>query len=60
MENMGDEKLAKRADAQKVKGNGGEEDQNCDGVYIKSGRRMKKMVDRRNLRLLTETVIREK
>ena len=28
---MGDEKLAKRADAQEVKGKGGEEDRNCDG-----------------------------
>ena len=33
---MGDEKLAKRAEAQKVEGNGGEEDNNFDGVYFKS------------------------
>ena len=62
-EKMGDEKLAKRADAQKVEGNEGEEDRNCDGVYIKwprkSGRRMKKMTDRRNWRLLTGNVVGE-
>ena len=28
---MGDEKMAKRADAQKVNGKGCEEDRNCDG-----------------------------
>ena len=28
---MGDEKLAERADAQKVEGKGGQEDQECDG-----------------------------
>ena len=28
---MGDEKLAKRSDAQKGEGKGGEEDQECDG-----------------------------
>ena len=34
---MEDEKLAKRADAQKVEGKwGGEEDGNCDGEYIRS------------------------
>ena len=32
---MGDEKRAKRAHAQKVEGNGGEEDRNCNGVWIK-------------------------
>ena len=35
-EKMGDEKLAKRADAQKVEGDGGKEERNCDGVWIKS------------------------
>ena len=28
---MGDEKLAKRSDAQKVEAKGGEEDRECDG-----------------------------
>ena len=32
VERMGDGKLAKRVDAQKVDGKGGEEDCNCDGA----------------------------
>ena len=32
VERMGDEKLVKRADAQKVEGKGGGEDRNCDGM----------------------------
>ena len=45
MERIGDENLAKRAEVQKVEGNGGEEDRDCDGRsalerYGKSGRRM--------------------
>ena len=35
VERMGDEKLTKRADAQKVEGKGGEEDRNCDVECIK-------------------------
>ena len=31
VEKMGDEKLAKKQMPRKWKGNGGEEDQNCDG-----------------------------
>ena len=31
MERMGDEKLTKRANAQKVEGKGGEEDRECTG-----------------------------
>ena len=61
----GEEKLAKRADAQKVEGYGGEEDRNCAGVWVKSdlesvGEEWKKVIDRRNWRLLTENVVREK
>ena len=48
----------------KWRGNGGEEDRNCDGVCIKHdlemGDEWKKMIDRRNWRLLTENVVREK
>ena len=37
MEKIGDERLAKRADAQKVKGNGREEeDRNCDEYCIQN------------------------
>ena len=62
---MGDEKLAKRTDAQKVEGQGGEEDINCDGNCIKRNLERvgdelrKRPIDRRNLRLLIENVARE-
>ena len=32
MERMGDDKLTKRSDAQKVEGKGSEEDRECDGM----------------------------
>ena len=35
VERRGDEKLTKRTDAQKMDGEGGEEDRNCDGDCIK-------------------------
>ena len=35
VERMGDEKLTRRTDAQKMDGDGGEEDRNCDGDCIK-------------------------
>ena len=35
VERMGDEKLTKRTDVQKMDGEGGEEDRNCDGDCIK-------------------------
>ena len=34
MERMGDEKLAKRPDAQKVEGKGGDDDRECDGWTV--------------------------
>ena len=49
----------------KWRGNGGEEDRTCDGVCIKIdlervGEEWEKLIDRRNWRLLTENVVREK
>ena len=57
--------MAKSASAQKVEGSGGEEDRNCDGDCIKSdinrvGEAGIKMIDIRNWKLLTDSVVTEK
>ena len=48
----------------KYRGNAGEEDRNCEDCIESDlervGEECKKMIDRRNWRLLTENVVREK
>ena len=62
MERMGDEKVGKKADTQKVEGNGGKEDRNCDCIKSDLERVgeewRKRATGGRNWRLLI--VVREK